>query len=386
MASFPNGGVLTAQGSDLKAKTDAGAQLQFVRVVLGDGVADGGTDLTTLTALVNQVAQFDVQSATFLGAGRTRIRTILENTGLLTGFYAKEFGLIANDPDVGEILYAYAAADPGDWIPDESEQFQQIFDFVALTGVTEDITVTLDPNLATVSVLEMQAHEALRVDPTSDDDVELLHLTDAQAKKWEDHTAAATPHVTQTQKDTWDGHVDDGDAHVTAQQKEGWSGHIVDTALHAGGLFKKLYAFAQIESAGDGGGDAIAGTWNTRKTNTIQHDPDNECTVTNYQMVIPAGEYLALSLCPACRVETHQARLQDVANNNTLRYGTSTAAAAEAAVVSDSVLLGPVVVLSNTVMELQHWTLAGYASNGLGIGSSSGENSLFGQIVFLKIS
>ncbi|MCP3942227.1 MAG: hypothetical protein GY710_12175, partial [Desulfobacteraceae bacterium] len=195
MASF-SGGVITNKGKDLKAKTDTGVTLELLRIVMGDGVVTQGTDTKTLNSLVNQVKVFDISSFTFLGSGRTRIRANLSNAGLVTGFYAKEVGLIANDPDEGEILYSYAAADPADWIPPEDESFQQIFDIIALTGNTENITISLDPNVANLSLADMQDHEAKQLDPTDTDTAKEKHLSNAQAKKWEDHTKnKSNPHA-----------------------------------------------------------------------------------------------------------------------------------------------------------------------------------------------
>jgi hypothetical protein len=196
MASFTNG-VITNKGNDLKAKTDAGVTLELTQLVIGDGVVAGGTDLKTLNSLVNEVKAFDINSFEFLGTGRTKIRTILSNAGLITGFYAKEVGLMANDPDLGEILYSYMSADPADWIPPEDQAFQQIFDIIALTGNTEDITITLDPNVATLSLADMQEHELKQLNPADTNTVKEKHLSNAQAKVWQDHKdSPANPHGT----------------------------------------------------------------------------------------------------------------------------------------------------------------------------------------------
>ncbi len=190
MASFTTN-VITNKGIDLRSKTDAGATLELRRLVMGNGVAAQGTDLKTMTALVNELKGFDIHSKLFLGSGRTRVRTILSNAGMLTGFFAKEVGIIANDPDEGEILYAYGLADPGDWIPPETEAFQQVFDSNLITGNTQDITVTLAPDAATMTLMDMQDHELKQLDPADTNTDKDKHLSNAQAKVWEDHKNAS---------------------------------------------------------------------------------------------------------------------------------------------------------------------------------------------------
>lgn len=188
MAEITNG-VITNQGINLRSKTDAGVTLELKRLVMGDGVPAEGTDLKAITTLVNELKAFDIQSKLPLGSGVTRIRTILSNAGMTTGFHAREVGVIANDPNDGEILYAYGTADPADWIPPETEAFQQVFDSNLITGNTQDITVTLAPDAATMTLMDMQDHEAKQLDPTDTDPVKENHLSNAQGKAWQDHLA-----------------------------------------------------------------------------------------------------------------------------------------------------------------------------------------------------
>jgi hypothetical protein len=266
MASFADGGVMTNLGVDLRAKTDAGAELELLRLVMGDGEAAGGTDLKTLTSLVNEVAEFDINSVTFIGDGKARIRSILSNAGLETGFYAKEVGIIALDPDIGEILYVYAAADPGDWIPPQTESFQQIFDIIAVTGATEDITVTLAPNVATVTLQEMQDHEALELDPTDTDAEKEKHLSNAQAKVWQDHAA-------QTYRHGRENRIINGNFDIWQRGTSGGlsSRFMADRWLHVGTGYADSLAWSQVSGApGDGG---PAGSRYRLRVNVTEMDP-----------------------------------------------------------------------------------------------------------------
>jgi hypothetical protein len=197
MPSFPNGGTITEAGLALRAKVEAGAELKLVNCLMGDGVAAQGTDLATLSALLNEQASWSVASVLALGDGVARARTNIKNTGLTTGFYAKECGITADDPDDGEILYAYAAADPGDWIPAEAEAFQQIFDMLIICGNASSISVSIDAGAADLTLADMEEHEAKQLDPTDTDAVRDRHLSNAQGKVLLDHTTnTSNPHGT----------------------------------------------------------------------------------------------------------------------------------------------------------------------------------------------
>ena len=237
MASF-TGSVITNLGIDLRSKTDAGIPLVFNRLVMGDGIPGTGTDLKTVTNLVSEVKGFEINSKQHLGDGRTQLRTTLSNAGLTAGFYAREFGIIAQDPDAGEILYAYGTADPADWIPPETEAFQQIFDTILVTGNTTDINVTLAPNLSVVTLQDMQDHEAKQLDPTDTDPVREKHLSNAQAKKWEDHADDVTLHQyvfghEQKQVDPTSTNTAK-DRHLSNAQAKVWEDHADDPLLHMG--------------------------------------------------------------------------------------------------------------------------------------------------------
>ena len=215
MPSFPDGGTITTAGLSLRAKVESGTKLKLLNCLMGDGVAAEGTELYTLTGLVSQQASWSVASAVALGDGVARVRTNIKNDALSSGFYARECGITADDPDDGEILYCYAAADPGDWIPDASEAFQQIFDMLILSGNATSITVNIDASAADMTLADMQDHENKKLDPTDTNKIKNRHISNAQGKFLYDH-------------------VYDGDMHVTAQDKASWDGHVDNEYLHVG--------------------------------------------------------------------------------------------------------------------------------------------------------
>lgn len=77
-------------------------------------------DLADLYALIDQRQELAVQTVTRVDAVVAEISTVLTNAGLIAGYYMRELGVFATDPDAGEILYAVSnAGDQGDYFPAE---------------------------------------------------------------------------------------------------------------------------------------------------------------------------------------------------------------------------------------------------------------------------
>ena len=105
-----NGMTLTTAGLQLEAKAQTGTQLAFTRVALGDGELAAGQSLAALTGLIHWKMDLPITSLAVIGTGTARMTVVLQNAELETGFFAREMGVYATDPDVGEILYAVANA------------------------------------------------------------------------------------------------------------------------------------------------------------------------------------------------------------------------------------------------------------------------------------
>ena len=104
---------LTNAGITLKAKAEAGATLTFTRGAIGDGVHPGGgteAELVAMTALLNERLSLGIIALDHLGGGQAELKVIVSSAGLQTGLDAREIGVFAQDPDVGEILYSVAYA------------------------------------------------------------------------------------------------------------------------------------------------------------------------------------------------------------------------------------------------------------------------------------
>lgn len=116
MAAFPTM-TLTNAGQALQTKVQAGATLTFTRIALGDGQLNG-QPISPLTALISQKATVEVDSVRVVNTTTAQAAGFFSNKDISTGFWWRETGLFAQDPDVGEILYGYTnAGDAGDYIP-----------------------------------------------------------------------------------------------------------------------------------------------------------------------------------------------------------------------------------------------------------------------------
>ncbi len=104
-----NGMILTTAGRQLLAKALTGRQLLFTRAYCGDGVLSSGKDPASLSALISPKRELPIQSiSTLQGIGTCEVVVEMTNKNLHTGFFVREYGLYAKDPDTGqEILYSY---------------------------------------------------------------------------------------------------------------------------------------------------------------------------------------------------------------------------------------------------------------------------------------
>ena len=119
MANF-NSAVLTDKGINLLAKAQAGrTTIQFTKAATGNGSYTLGEKLNDRTALKEQKQQFLINSKSVINNSTLYLRFIITNKqesgNLDVGYYVKEVGIFANDPDEGEILYAIATALNEQW-------------------------------------------------------------------------------------------------------------------------------------------------------------------------------------------------------------------------------------------------------------------------------
>lgn len=108
--------VLTKQGLKLQAKVDAGSRMQLTQCKIGSGTLSSGQNLEDLTALIAPVQTLPIASISY-SENACVIAAVTDNSNVTSGYYLREFGVYARDPDDGEILYAVAQDSNPDYIP-----------------------------------------------------------------------------------------------------------------------------------------------------------------------------------------------------------------------------------------------------------------------------
>lgn len=110
--------VLTKQGLKLQAKVDAGSRMQLTQCKIGSGTLSSEQNLEDLTALIAPVQTLPIASISYSeNNSACVIAAVTDNSNVTSGYYLREFGVYARDPDDGEILYAVARDSNPDYIP-----------------------------------------------------------------------------------------------------------------------------------------------------------------------------------------------------------------------------------------------------------------------------
>lgn len=111
---------MTAVGQNLIAKVNSRElPLKFTSVKMGSG-ALGSRTVAALTALIESKLSLDIaETPKRSGTGRWNVTAVYNNSMIQTGFYFREWGIFAQDPDTqGEVLVFYAnSGDSADFIP-----------------------------------------------------------------------------------------------------------------------------------------------------------------------------------------------------------------------------------------------------------------------------
>ena len=156
-----NGLQLTNKGIALQAKVQAGTQLHITKLKLGSGVVPSGTDIKTLTDLITPEQNLGIGGKEAID-DYCKISSTISNTELETGYYVRELGVFAQDPDEGEILYLYTTDGAPDYLPagGGSTVISQEFSVMIAVDDTDNILVDIDPAaLATMGYVQLQIQE-----------------------------------------------------------------------------------------------------------------------------------------------------------------------------------------------------------------------------------
>lgn len=144
MARFKKA-VITEKGLALVTKVQMGSTtLKFTKIATGAG-SYGDEDVGNRTELKDKKQEFSLSSISVVDNDTVKLRAVISNPGLETGYYIREIGLFAQDPDDGEILYSLAVAYDGQWdyLPAESEVSPATINLDTFSSVANASTVTI---------------------------------------------------------------------------------------------------------------------------------------------------------------------------------------------------------------------------------------------------
>ena len=160
MAEF--GGIeLTNSGRNILAKALTGKPLKFTRACAGDGYLPEGADVRTMTDIVRphrdmEIAKMDIPP--FIGTAE--ITVILNNKDMTAGFFLREVGLFAEDPDTGEeLLYGYCnAGDFADYIPGYggADTVYYHLNITAVVDQAQNVTAVFSENPLAVTYQQLE--------------------------------------------------------------------------------------------------------------------------------------------------------------------------------------------------------------------------------------
>lgn len=145
MANFDRSG-MTQAGINLMGKAVGGATIQFTKLVLGDGIMTG--EILDLQGVVSPKQNVDVTRIE-RNDNQCTVGGELLTSSVKQGFFWRECGLYAMDPDQGEILYNYAYSTKPDYIAQsDSGMMEEILvAMVATVGSNTNVNVSIDNSM-----------------------------------------------------------------------------------------------------------------------------------------------------------------------------------------------------------------------------------------------
>ena len=142
--------VITKKGQELLAKVVAGTtKLEFTKIKVSDAKLSG--DLASMTGIGTIKQEEKVASVVRKNGSNVTVSASFSNQTLGQGYYVRNLGLYANDPQSGEILYSISVADESTATADYMPPFNGIgvsslmVDLVTAVSNASSVKVNVDP-------------------------------------------------------------------------------------------------------------------------------------------------------------------------------------------------------------------------------------------------
>lgn len=150
----------TNKGRILQSKCMLGKTLNFTKIVIGDGELTGRV-VQELEQLISPKLEVPITRLVTVDTSRVKIGGKFNNSNLTNGFYYRELGVYAIDPDSNvETLYCYGnAANLAEYISSQgSEVIEKQIEIIAIVGNEANVTATINDSLLSVSPEDLEAH------------------------------------------------------------------------------------------------------------------------------------------------------------------------------------------------------------------------------------
>lgn len=150
----------TNKGRILQSKCMLGKPLNFTKIIIGDGELNGKV-IQELETLLSPKLEIPITRLVTVDTAKVKIGGKFNNSNLANGFYYRELGLFAIDPDSNiEMLYCYGnAANLAEYISSQgSEIIEKQIEIIAVVGNEANVTATINDSLLSVSPEDLEAH------------------------------------------------------------------------------------------------------------------------------------------------------------------------------------------------------------------------------------
>lgn len=179
---------VTSAGRTLIEKAAIGEEIMFTKIVLGDGELAESQTIGRLSGVISPVMELDISACKIDTEGNAVVTAYLNGDDVDVGFWYREVGLYASDPDEGEILYCYGyAGDEAEYIGPSGgiSIIEKTIDIVTIIGEAQNVSAFIKADaIATVADYEELRRLCLRAlsnseyaVETSDEAIELARKT-----------------------------------------------------------------------------------------------------------------------------------------------------------------------------------------------------------------
>ena len=169
IARVEEGARITQAGLNIIAKGNTGATIEFTRVVLGDAlknekiVTPTDEEILSMTNVIHARQSVPkMADARFTGGGTFTLKFALNNSDYTEGFWCREIGLFAKDPDTGaEILYCYKNTGAlSTYVPagNGAVLLNLIVSLITIVDQTTDVHATVSADFQFITQADLQNH------------------------------------------------------------------------------------------------------------------------------------------------------------------------------------------------------------------------------------